>query len=156
MKFIAKAWASIGATPKASWTALAATKLISAYNAYAGYNLAAWQLNQGPTQANPAARASTGLTVTAHTFTGGVKFATLTMTPSGATAIWGFIIYRDTAAITAPNWNNCVAIVPADGANAVSYTDSPLLAGTYHYRIAVLNTDGKVGVVLADDTAVVT
>lgn len=154
--FLASMWAGLSAAAKASWAALASVTNISAFNAYAAENLKRWQLFQPPTQEYPAAEASTGLTVSAHTYTGGTGFATLSLTPSGATNIWGFAIFRDTAEIVSPNWNNCIAVIEADGANAVSYTDSPLPAGTYHYRAAVINIDGKMGTILADATAVVT
>jgi hypothetical protein len=156
MRFLARAWAALSVPAKASWDALATSKQISAYNAYVGENLARWQLFKAPTQALPAAEASTGLTVSAHTYTGGKGFATLELTPSGATNIAGFVIFRSTAEITAPSWNQAVAVIDADGANEVIYTDSPLAAGTYHYRAAVINTDGVMGTVLADATAVVT
>jgi hypothetical protein len=156
MRFLARAWAALSAPAKASWDTVAASKMISAYNAYLGENLMRWQEAKGPTQALPAAEASTPLTVSAHTYTGGQGCASLSLTPSGATNIWGFIIYRDTAEITTPNWDKSVAVVAANGANPVTYTDSPLEAGTYHYRAAVINSDGIIGTVLADATAVVT
>lgn len=156
MGFLAQAWAALSTNSKATWQAAATALQLAPFHVYMKENLQRWQLFQSPTTDSPAAEASTPLTVSAHTFTGGQGFATLSLTPSGATSIWGFAIFRDTAAITAPNWNNCVAVIPADGANAVSYTDSPLAAGTYHYRACVINVDGVKGTVLADDTAVVT
>jgi len=156
MGFLAAAWDALGAPAKASYVTAAAARSISTFNQYVSENLARWQLFSGPSQATPATEASSALTVTTMTLTGGAGFATIDITPSGATSIWGIAIFRDVAAITAPNWNNCVAVIPADGANAVSYTDSPLDAGTYHYRAAILNVDGKVGTVKADATAVVT
>lgn len=154
LKFLTQRWPYIGDTT--SWDAPAEASQISAINAYTRENLNRWQLFQAPTQVYPATEASTGLTVSNHTYTGGAGFATLSLTPSGSTSIWGFAIFRDTDTITAPNWNNCIAIIPANGASAVSYTDAPLAADTYHYRAAVINVDGKMGTVLADDTAVVT
>jgi hypothetical protein len=156
MKFLGNQWKTFTTLIKATWDAAAATTQVSPYNAYVAANLKRWQEFLPPTQANPAAAASTALTVSTHTFTGGKGLATLSLTPSAATSIWGFVIFRDVANIAAPNWNNAVAVVKANGVNAVSYTDSPLAAGTYHYRAAVINTDGVIGTILADDTAVVT
>jgi hypothetical protein len=156
MKFLTQRWQYISAGSQDDWDAPAEASQISAINAYVRENLNRWQLFQGPSQIYPATEASSGLTVSSHTYTGGAGFATLSLTPSGSTSIWGFAIFRDAAEITAPNWNNCVAVIPANGASAVSYTDSPLTAGTYHYRACVLNTDGKMGTVLADDTCAVT
>lgn len=156
MGFLAKAWKLLSAPAQASYAAAAAARSISTFNAYVSENLARWQLFAGPTQTSPAAEASTELTVTTQTLSPGVGFTTIEVTPSGATSIWGIAIFRDLAEITAPNWNQCVAVIPADGANAVSYTDSPLEAATYHYRTAILNVDGVIGSVKADATSVVT
>jgi hypothetical protein len=155
MKFIANRWYYLTAPNKATWDAGALAKQISAYNEYVGNNLFRWQEFKPPTKAFPAAETANAITITTMTLTGGQGFATIAMTPSGAGDNWGYAIFRDTAEITAPNWNNCVAVVPANGATAVSYTDSPLVAGTYHYRCAVFNTDGTLGTIKADATCVV-
>lgn len=155
-KFLAKYWETISAPNKLTWAVVAGPQEISNFNGYMQYNMDRWQQFSPPSEAYPAAQASTGLTVTTQTATGHAGFATVSITPSGATGIWGLAIFRDTAEITTPNWSNCIAIVDADGANAVTFTDSPLKPATYHYRTAVLNLDGKMGTVHADGTAVVT
>lgn len=155
-KFLAKFWAAIAALDKATWAAIADPQQISNFNAFMQYNMDRWQNFFSPSQANPAAEASTGLTVTTQTLTGAAGHATVEITPSGSTDIWGLAIFRDTAEITSPSWANCIAIVDADGANKVTYVDSPLDAATYHYRTAVINTDGIMGTIHADGTATVT
>jgi hypothetical protein len=156
MSFLAQIWYGLTAPNKATWDDMAETKQISAFNAFVGENLSRWQAVHSPTKEFPAAEASTPLTVTTQTLTGGIGHATIEITPSGATAIWGLLIFRDTAEITVPSWANCIAVLEADGANKVTHVDSPLEAGTYHYRTAVFNTDGILGTVKADGTAVVT
>jgi hypothetical protein len=156
MSFLAQIWYGLTAPNKATWDDMAETKQISAFNAFVGENLSRWQNVSSPTKQFPAAEASTPLTVTTQTLTGGIGHATIEITPSGATAIWGLLIFRDTAEITVPSWANCIAVLEADGANKVTHVDSPLEAGTYHYRTAVFNTDGILGTVKADGTAVVT
>ena len=155
-KFLSKYWESISAPNKLTWAELATAQEITNFNAYMQYNMDRWQLFGSPTQANPAAETSTALTVTTQTLTGHAGYATVEITPSGSTDIWGLAIFRSTAEITTPNWSDCIAVVDADGANKVTYTDSPLEAATYHYRTAVLNVDGKMGTVHADGTATVT
>jgi hypothetical protein len=155
-KFLAKFWASISVPNKATWATIAAAQQFSNFNAFMQANMDRWQNFFAPTEANPAAEASTGLTVTTQTCTGSAGHATLSITPSGATSIWGIAIFRDIAEITTPSWANCIAVVDANGANAVTYVDSPLAAATYHYRTAVMNVDGKMGTVHADGTATVT
>lgn len=155
-RFLATIWASIGAVAQATYEEAALGKAISPFNEFVSQNSLRWQNFLTPSQATPAAEASTPLTVTTMTLTGGENCVTVELTPSGATSIWGFAIFRDTAEITAPSAANCVAVVPADGANAVTYLDSPLTAGTYHYRACAFNVDGVHGTVKADATAVAT
>jgi hypothetical protein len=156
LRFLATQWAALSAGEQASYDDAAEAKQISAFNQYQSVNLLRWQSFQSPTQEYPAAEASTPLTVSDMTLTGGDGNVLVQLTPSGSTNIWGFAIFRDTAEITAPNWNNCVQVIAADGANQVQWTDSPLDADTYHYRACVINDDGVKGTVIADDTAVVT
>lgn len=156
MSYLSQVWASIGTVAQGTWNELATQKAISAFNAFVSENLARWQMVKAPTQAMPADEASTALTVTNMTLTGGVGSVNISLTPSGSTSIAGFIICRSTAAITAPSWENAIAVIDADGTNAVTYVDSPLDAGTYHYRAAVFNTDGTLGAFIADDTAAAT
>ena len=156
MGFLANQWYGLSVPNKATWDDAALARQISSFNQYASHNLDRWQTFAAPTKAFPAAEASTGLTVTTQTLTGDIGFATIQITPSGATSIWGLLIFRDDAAITAPSWANCIAVIEADGANPVTYVDSPLEAGTWHYRTAVFNVDGILGAVKADGSCVVT
>lgn len=155
MKFIADRWYYLTAPAKATWDAIAASKSISAFNAYVGENLTRWQEFKAPTEEYPADETANAITTT-QVLTGGQGFCSIGLTPSGAGDNWGFAIFRDTAEIVAPNWNNCIAVIPANGATAVSYTDSPLDAGTYHYRASVFNTDGTLGTICADASEAVT
>ena len=155
MAFLAAQWKAKSLPKWTGWAAAATARGISTFNAFAGECLARWQLFLGPTQVYPAAETSTPLSVSTQTLTGAAGFASIEVTPSGATNAWGIAIFRDTAEITVPSWANCIAVIAADGANAVTYVDAPLEAGTYHYRTAVLNDDGVIGTVKADDTVVV-
>ena len=152
-KYLTQIWASIGVVAQATWDTLAESNQISPFNAFVGSNLQRFQMNQAPSHATPAAEAATALTVSAMTLTGGVGHIQVDLTPSGATAIGGFVVLRDSSAITSMNWSKVVAVIPADGANAVNFTDSPLAPGTYHYRAAVFTTDGVLGALITDDSA---
>jgi len=154
--FLASQWAGMSTNDKATYETEAANRSISEFNAFVSQNMDRWQLNKAPAMAYPAAESSTPLTVSDMTLTGGAGHVQIDMTPSAATDIWGFMLCRDTAEITAPSWTNCIALVEADGANEVTYVDSPLDAGTYHYRCAVFNDDGVLGTFIADDTAAAT
>jgi len=152
LKFLSQEWEDLTDPNKATWVDLAKATNISPFNAYIAYNVRRWRENRNPAQDYPAAEASTPLTVTMAP-TGGQRNILVSLTPSGATNIWGFAIFRKPTTIAAINWNLCIAVFPADGANAVLYTDAPLDAGTYHYRAAVIMDDGKVTVGCTDDDA---
>jgi len=155
-KFLAQQWTNLSSAEQDDYDDAAESKQISPFNQYMSVNMDRWQLSEGPSKNYPAEESATPLTVSDQTLTGAAGYAQVDVTPSGATAIWGIMICRDTAEITAPSWANCIAVVEADGANEVSYVDSPLDADTYHYRSAILTDDGQIGTFVADDTAVVT
>jgi hypothetical protein len=145
MKWLAKWWAGISAGDKSSWDTLAAARNISAFNSMVGENLDRWQYNTGPSEAYPAAEANNTLypdgTVQNGVIlasTGYVGYATLSATPDtldAADAV-GCILYRADAAPTPKSWAKAIAIFEVTIGTAWSYDDSPLDAGTYHYKIA--------------------
>jgi len=154
MRFLATQW-KLKALPKwTGWTAAATAKSISTFNAYVSENLARWQLFKTPTEVYPAAETAYTDTVATQGTVGNVGFATIEVTPTSGTALWGIAIFRDPATITVPSWANCVMIVAGNGASKVTYVDSPLAAGTYHYRTALFSLTGLMSVVYADSGAI--
>jgi hypothetical protein len=111
---------------------------------------------QAPSQDIAKAQAHTAATISTQTLTGGVGNVTLDLTLSTALNNWGVAIFRDTAEITSPNWNKCIAVIPVGGDTTLNYVDSPLNAGTYHYRTAALTDDGVIGTIHADGSAAAT
>jgi hypothetical protein len=155
-RFLAQAWSGLLAAEQGDYDAQAEALQLSAFNCFMKQNMDRWQLNQGPSKNSPAEETSDALTITTMSLTGGDGNVTVELTPSGGTSIWGYAIFRSPSEITTPNFTTCIAVIAADGANAVEYVDSPLAAGTYHYRAAALNDDGVIGTVKEDATAVVT
>lgn len=156
MSWLSKRWASVSAPNKATWDAIAESLQISAFNAFIRGNMDRWDDSDAPSDATPAAEAGTAVTITTFTTTGDAGYVDVSITPSGGADHVGFIVYRDTAEITAPSRATVVKVIDSDGANAVNFVDSDLAAGTYHYRCAAFNNDGSLGTVKADQTAVVT
>lgn len=152
--FVAAAWKNIGSTPQASWSEQAEAAAISAFDAFVKVAMNLWQAFTFPQKTYNDTRDSVALTVTTQTTTGGVGTATVEITPSGSTAIWGIAIFRGDTGFT-PGWNNCIAVLPADGANPVEWIDSPLDPGSYYYRACVFNDDGVVGTIHAESAEVV-
>lgn len=155
LKFLAQIWATVTAPDKATWDTAAENANISPFNAFVRDGMQRWRNGQYPSAASPAVGATTAITTT-QTLTGGQRNIVITNEPSADDSNWGIIIYRSTAAIVTPNWNNCIAVVPANGTNEVRYTDAPLVAATYHYRSAVLKDDGSIGTACADASAAAT
>jgi hypothetical protein len=154
--FLAQAWVGLIAGEQDDYNEGALAKSISPFNEFLSQNMSEWQNFTTPSKNWPAEKVSTGLTITTLATTGGLGMVTCQITPSGATAIWGLLLFRDTAAITTPSWANCIIALPANGANMVTFVDTPLDPGTYHYRAAAFNDDGILGTVKADQTGVVT
>jgi hypothetical protein len=159
MKWLAKWWSGISAPDKATWDTLAEARNISAFNAMVGENLDRWQYNSGPTEAYPAAEMNNaldpdgGLTGIALTATGHEGYASLTAKPDAeeSSNAVGCILYRDSAAPTPKSWAKAIAIFEATPDTSWSYDDSPLDAGTYHYKIAYFGDDGLIGALTSAD-----
>jgi hypothetical protein len=157
MTFLSQAWKNLAETPQASWTAPAKPNNVSGFNQFVSANMKRWRQFTGPQQNFEPTTTNAATTIAGTpTVTGGQRNAAIAGTLTSGTNQWGVIIFRATAAITTPNWNNAVAIVPMSGGTTFSYTDSPLDAGTYHYRFAAFTNDGQIGAASADQTAIVT
>jgi hypothetical protein len=156
LSFLSQAWAAIKVASSASYLEMADNDKVSTFNEYVKYNQNRWREGKGVSQSYPAAETATAGTITLGTPAGGQRNITLTVTPSTATGLWGIAIFRDTATITTVNWNNCIKIIETTTTAAKVYTDSPLDAGTYHYRAAFLTSDGKIGTACADQSGAAT
>ena len=155
MSFLSQAWAPLAGGIKDDYDDLAEAKQISPFNAYVGENLARWQVGKTPAQEYPPLEVSTPAAITSAPLTGHDGYVTAVITPAANADIWGVIVYRDTAEITAPSWANAVAVISRSGVTAFTFTDSPLPDGTYHYRFSQFNVDGIEGTVLADASVIV-
>ena len=154
--FLASMWKAKALPKWTGWTTAAEARSISEFDAYMSENLARWQMNDTPTEVYPATEAATPLEIQTQTLTGFAGYATVLIDPATGTSIWGLLIFRSTAEITVPSWANCVGVIEANGSSAVTFVDSPLDAGTYHYRTAAFCTDGTIGTIKADGSCVVT
>jgi hypothetical protein len=152
IRSIAKTWHDLTPDEKQTWLDLADSITLKPFLAYTQYLVARWMNLQPPTRAYPAEETSSPISITAHAYTGGKRFATLSITPSSDDAIFGVLILRSPSPITTPTYRQAIALIPVKTAATISFTDSPLPPETYHYRAAVYNTDGTMGPVLADES----
>jgi len=166
MKWLAQIWASISAPDQATWDDLAASREISAFNAMVGENLDRWQYNAGPTHTYPANETkgdldpdSTLIDGVILATTGHEGYADGGATPDSFDAVCaiGVVLFRGSAAPTPLSWAKAIQIIPVTPGDAWTFTDSPLDAGTYHYKIAYFGDDGCISTLsAADNQAVVT
>ena len=105
-----------------------------------------------PSQDYTATQLSTPIAIATYAYTGGKGFTTLSLTPANATSLWGILILRSLTEITVPSYAQTIIMLAKSTATPLSYTDSPLSPGTYHYRAATFNTDGTHGPILDDHT----
>lgn len=154
--WLAAAWGDLLSAPdKASWVAEGLADSISAFNAFVRFNMGRWDNSDTYIGLSGDTPVACALTITTFTTTGEAGAVNVSITPS-ATGASGFIVYRDTAEITAPSRLTVVKVINANADAAVDFVDSGLAAGTYHYRVAAFNDTGGLGTVKADQTAVVT
>lgn len=164
MSFLAKYWSQLGTVVRETWDGLATSRNISAFNAFVGENLARWQTNNGPTAEYPAAQVQTAVNPDAVgvdgvilSSSGAAGYASLGALPdsTGAADAIAVMIFRGAAA-PSKVWSAAIAVLPVTPGVAWTFVDSPLAAGTYHYKIAYATSDGVIGALsAADNTAVV-
>ncbi len=138
-----------------TWKDQAATYPMQVIAFYLWQSMLRWIAFATPSIDWPATESSPPISIPAHTYTGGKGFATLSLTPSSSTSLYGLMILRSSAEITAPDHSQVITLLPHDTTTPLSFTDSPLLPGTYHYRAAAFNTDGTLGPILSDETVLV-
>jgi hypothetical protein len=136
----------------ADWLALADAGKFSEFNAFIQFNMRRARLQQTPV-ADPATIGLVPPAAPTVAGTPGTRSATLVITPAGAPADWGYVIYRSLLATPAATWSNLIAVVA--GVGVVNYTDSPLLADTYIYAVKAFSQDGSCSLPTADETVVV-
>jgi len=152
ISFISRQWYLLDAGTKLNWklSTPEAYKRATAY--YLWFQLTRWLTFKTPSQTHEAPEESTPIAISDHQYHGGKRFASLSLTPADDTSLYGILILRSKIEILTPSYLQTIAMIPKNTATPLLYTDSPLNAGTYHYRAAAFNTDGVLGPVLADDT----
>jgi len=154
-KFLSQEWAGLAVAHGSSWLALAAAGNYSTFNAYMSTNQTAWRSFVTPSQAYPAAQTSGAPSALTAVATAGIRQITLEMTHGATPADWGVAIFRQLGGAPTPSLDNCVAIIPVDASGDATYIDTPLEAGTWHYKLIGFNDDGVQGAASIDYSAIV-
>jgi len=119
-------------------------------------NVSRWMSLNAPTITWPGSTAPSTIALSDVTATASNKAIFVTFTPSNAENLSGVVILRDPAEIVTPDPLQAIIFYPTKTAASINYLDSPLRPGTYHYRAAAFELDGKLGPFSPDVSATVT
>lgn len=156
-KFLSQAWAALSAPNKDTWDGLANADKVSDFNAYMAKNQQRWKQFLTPAMAYPFAEANGPGTVPVFSASaGGVGQAQLEMNLTAVQVNWGGILFRKLGAAPAGTFLEVAAVFFKSIATATVYIDSPLSAGTWHYKWQPFSNDGVAGALSPDEPVVVT
>jgi hypothetical protein len=154
MKFLAQAWASIGASPQLSWDAAADANKVSPFNAFTSANMAHWRDGMCPGKTNTLLRTTAAAAVTATTAGDLGRYAFSSVTLGAGVGQWGLIVYMSAVTGFTPAWNNARLLVPAAPGGDTDISIGPLASGTYYLRYATFSVDGKIDSTYATEDTV--
>jgi hypothetical protein len=145
MRFLSQSWAAIGATPKASWDALATAGNFSAFNAYIQANQRLWREFLPPSQTHPLPGTGSLPIAVLASATGGIHHIDLAINVTTLLQAWGVMIFRSPTGTFTPSLSNCIHVMAVTAAVNYVWTDTPLAAGTYYYDAKFFTTEGVLG-----------
>jgi hypothetical protein len=154
MRFLTQRWAPLGATPQATWDALAKSSNVAPVNAYVGYNQRLWTQFSPPTSSYLHA-AGTPATTAVVTATGGVGQASLSIALGTLNDSWGVAIFAKLGSAPTGIFTEVIYIASALATPALAVI-TPLVPGTWHFKARNFTLYGDWGTLGADATAVVT
>jgi hypothetical protein len=112
---------------------------------YLKHQMERWRDNQPPARAYPGDY-DPGTTELSHlSLTARDRAVTIHAILGATEAAQAIIIYRDTNYLAHPDRKTVIEFIRTTDQVGYTYTDSPLKPGTYHYRAAVVQNDGKLG-----------
>jgi len=155
-KFLSQRWTDVPSGKQASWEDRADDSIISAFNAFMGYNMARWRNFKAPSLADPALEAAAAPAAPTTTPADGVRQISLSIADGAPAPDCGYIIHRSLTTGFTPSFANAIAVINWDPGGTTVYIDTPLDPETYYYRIAGFMDDGKMGTLEAEieDTVV--
>lgn len=150
IKFLSQEWVNFSAAEQADWLSRAQDLVASNFNAMTSYNMKRWRNFLAPSKLDPATETGTQPSAPTTTPTGGVRQISLSIVDGANAPDWGYVIHRsDTTGFT-PAFSNVIAVHPWDSGGTTVYVDTPLVAGTYYYRIAGTLDTGLMGILEAE------
>jgi hypothetical protein len=154
LKFLAEAWSGFSPAQIATWEALAAATNISTFNAYVSHGLNRHSELKAPSIEYPATLAGVAPSAPTLVITGGVHNASVAITQGANAPDFGYYVYRKLGAAPSGLLSELIAVIEYDAA-VTYYSDSPLTAGTYHYKAIGFMETALKGTLSADANGVV-
>jgi hypothetical protein len=151
-KFLAQAWATIGAVAQATWEDRADQKVVSTFNAFMSYNQSRFRDFLAPSTSDPAEATDTPAVTGAIAAVAGVRSATLTIPITTANDGWGVMAFRSTSTGFTTAFDNLIGVGTIDGTDDVVIVDTPLDPGDYYYNFREFTLDGQLGAELGEET----
>ncbi len=153
MKFLSQEWTNLTSVEKADWLTRAQQTVISNFNAYVSYNMLRWRSYLNPSKLIPADEAGTSPTAPTTTPTGGIRQISLSILDGVNAPDWAYVIHRSATTGFTPSFANVIAVTPWNVAGTTTYVDTPLVAGSYFYRIYGTLDTGLKGALETEVTA---
>jgi hypothetical protein len=125
------------------------------YSTFFHRNVSRWILLHAPAKDDPGSTDPSAIELTTATAAASAAAIALSFTPSGATDLWGIVILRSENEIITPDPLMAILFYPTETTEPISYLDSPLKPGTYHYRAAAFEINGALGAFSSDVFATV-
>jgi hypothetical protein len=154
-KFLSKAWKLLTSANQTSWDVLAKQLNVSPFNASTHVNQARWRNFLPPSKNSAIAGISTAPTAPTVAVTVGIRQLTIAITHATIPPTWGYSIHRYILTGGLVVFSNCVQVVAMAVSTDATWVDTPLLPGTYFYKVFGFNDDGVKGLPSTEATGTV-
>jgi len=104
-----------------------------------------WAANHGPTRTCPGSNDVGPDAIDEDNYVAGRGQCLCRVKPASATQLAAVIIFRSAQEITVPGRHNALVFIATASTDWITWLDSPLAPGTYHYRSATLDRAGRIG-----------
>lgn len=155
-KFLSQYWTNLLTAERATWNDRADVLKASPFNAFVSGNMSRWRGFLPPHKQLPVTAEGTPANVSGYFATGGVRMCTVGWTVDNELDGWGMGVFRTDETPCTPSFDNCIAMVPCQGAGSYVYVDTPLAAGSYRYNWMKFTDDGVFAAASGETGATVT
>lgn len=156
MKFLAQIWQTLTPAQQASWEDPANLAGVYPYHAFISVNAFRWSTYRTPSKEHPATETTTPGNITNWQALPKVAHAYLRVMTIATPHPWGFIFYRAPATGFTPDRSNAIGFIEKIPGTPNIYLDTPLLPGTYYYRVTSFHETGLAGPMSTEKSVTIT